>query len=46
MVDTLPGILRAAAERHGDRPAYVDGDRVVSFTELLALVQATARGYA
>jgi len=44
--DTLPGVLRAAAERHADRPAYVDGDRVVSFAELLALVQATARGYA
>ena len=43
---TLPGVLRAAAERHGDRPAYVDGDRTVSFAELLASVQATARGYA
>jgi acyl-CoA synthetase (AMP-forming)/AMP-acid ligase II len=43
---TLPGVLRAAAERHFDRPAFVDGDRVVSFAELLGLVQATARGYA
>jgi acyl-CoA synthetase (AMP-forming)/AMP-acid ligase II len=43
---TLPSVLRAAAERHSDRPAYVDGDRTVSFAELLALVQATARGYA
>ena len=43
---TLPGVLRAAAEQHGDRPAYVDGDRTVSFAELLALVQDTARGYA
>ena len=43
---TLPSVLRAAAERHPDRPAYVDGDRAVSFTELLALVQATARGFA
>jgi acyl-CoA synthetase (AMP-forming)/AMP-acid ligase II len=43
---TLPSVLRAAAESHADRPAYVDGDRIVSFAELLALVQATARGYA
>jgi acyl-CoA synthetase (AMP-forming)/AMP-acid ligase II len=43
---TLPGALRAAAERHPDRPAYIDGDRIVTFAELLALVQATARGYA
>ena len=46
MVDTIPAILRAAAEQYGDKSAYVDGDRVVSFDELLALVQATARGYA
>jgi len=43
---TLPGVLRAAAERHPDRPAFVDGDRVVTFAELLGQVQATARGYA
>ena len=43
---TLPGVLRAAAERYGDRPAYVDGDRAISFADLLASVQATARGYA
>ncbi|HKY57402.1 MAG TPA: FadD3 family acyl-CoA ligase [Aeromicrobium sp.] len=42
---TLPGVLRAAAERHADRPAFVDGDRTVSFAELLDLVQATAGGY-
>jgi acyl-CoA synthetase (AMP-forming)/AMP-acid ligase II len=46
MVDTIPAILRAAAERYGDKPAYVHGDRTVTFTELLGLVQATARGYA
>jgi len=43
---TLPGVLRAAASQHGDRPAYVDGDRVVSFAQLLEQVQSTARGYA
>jgi acyl-CoA synthetase (AMP-forming)/AMP-acid ligase II len=45
-MDTLPAVLRAAAHRHGDKPAFVDGDRTVSFAELLGLVQATARGYA
>ena len=42
---TLPGVLRAAAERYGDRPAYVEGDRTLSFTELLEQVRAVARGY-
>jgi acyl-CoA synthetase (AMP-forming)/AMP-acid ligase II len=46
VVDTLPGVLRAAADRFGAAPAYVDGDRTTAFTELLGLVQATARGYA
>jgi acyl-CoA synthetase (AMP-forming)/AMP-acid ligase II len=46
VVDTIPGVLRAAAERFGDRPAYVDGDRTLSFTGLLERVQSTARGYA
>jgi acyl-CoA synthetase (AMP-forming)/AMP-acid ligase II len=46
MVDTVPAVLRAAAERHADRPAFVEGDRVVSFAELLGQVQATAQGYA
>ena len=42
---TLPGVLRDAAERYGDRPAYVEGDRTVSFTDLLDQVRAVARGY-
>jgi len=46
MLDTVPGVLRAAARTHGDKPAYVDGDRTVTFAELLALVQSTAGGYA
>ncbi len=44
-VDTIPAILRAAAERHRDKPAYVDGSRVLTFDELLGFVQAAARGY-
>ncbi|HSI27039.1 MAG TPA: AMP-binding protein, partial [Aeromicrobium sp.] len=46
MSDTIPAVLRDAAERFGERPAYLDGDRAVTFGELLSLVQATARGYA
>ena len=46
MLDTVPGVLRAAARTHGEKPAYVNGDRTVTFAELLALVQSTARGYA
>jgi acyl-CoA synthetase (AMP-forming)/AMP-acid ligase II len=43
--DTLPEALRAAAARFGDHPAYVEGDRTVSFHELLNEVRAVARGY-
>ena len=43
--DTLPALLRAAAERYGDHPAYVDGDRTVSYAELLELVEATSEVY-
>ncbi|HWJ67384.1 MAG TPA: FadD3 family acyl-CoA ligase [Nocardioides sp.] len=44
-MDTIPAVLRDAAERYGDRPAYVDGDRTVSFTGMLGLVRRTAAGY-
>ncbi|WP_028654128.1 FadD3 family acyl-CoA ligase [Nocardioides sp. J54] len=44
-MQTIPAVLRAAAQEHGDRPAYVDGDRVVSFAALLDLVRRTAAGY-
>jgi acyl-CoA synthetase (AMP-forming)/AMP-acid ligase II len=43
--DTLPALLREAAERFGDHPAYVEGDRTVSFGELLRLVEATSEVY-
>jgi acyl-CoA synthetase (AMP-forming)/AMP-acid ligase II len=46
VVETIPDVLRVAAERFSDRPAYVDGEQTTSFTELLANVQDAARGYA
>jgi len=42
---TLPALLREAAERFGDHPAYVEGDRTVSYAELLELVEATSAVY-
>lgn len=44
--DTLPALLRAAAEEYGDHPAYVEGDRTVSYAELLAHVEVVAARYA
>jgi len=44
--DTIPAVLRAAAERYGDHPAYVEGARTVSYADLLRLVERTASGYA
>ncbi|GAW48162.1 MULTISPECIES: FadD3 family acyl-CoA ligase [unclassified Nocardioides] len=43
--DTLPGLLRDAAERFGDHPAYVEGGRTVSYAELLELVEKTSERY-
>jgi acyl-CoA synthetase (AMP-forming)/AMP-acid ligase II len=43
---TLPAVLRAAAERWGDHPAYVEHGASLSFAGLLARVRDTARGYA
>jgi acyl-CoA synthetase (AMP-forming)/AMP-acid ligase II len=43
--DTLPAVLRAAAERFGDRPAFVAGERRLSFRGLLDAVRDVARGY-
>ncbi len=45
MQDTIPGVLRAAAERFGDTAAYVEGAESVSFAELLERVRRTAAGY-
>lgn len=44
-MDTIPAVLRAAAEEYGDHAAYVDGDRTVSFTGMLDLVRRTAAGF-
>ncbi|MGZ4450236.1 MAG: AMP-binding protein, partial [Nocardioides sp.] len=42
---TLPALLRSAAERFGDHPAYVEGTTSLSYADLLERVRATARGY-
>ncbi len=44
-LETLPALLRAAAERFGDHPAYVEGSSSLSYTGLLARVEATAATY-
>ncbi|MFC5178676.1 FadD3 family acyl-CoA ligase [Nocardioides taihuensis] len=38
----MPALLRAAAERFGDHPAYVDGRRTLSYAELHAQVRNAA----
>ncbi len=45
-LETLPSLLRAAAERFGDHPAYVEGDRTVSYAALLVHVEVVAARYA
>ncbi len=42
---TLPGVLRSAADRFGAHEAVVDGSVTLSFTALLDAVRDTARGY-
>jgi acyl-CoA synthetase (AMP-forming)/AMP-acid ligase II len=42
---TIPGALTAAASTRGHHPAYVAGDTVVTFGDLVAWVRETARGY-
>ena len=42
---TLPAVLRAAAGRFADRPAFAEGDEVLTFADLLGRVRETARGY-
>src|SRR6478735_10428937 len=42
---TLPAVLRAAARTYTDRPAYVEDGRSLTYADLLARVQETARGY-
>jgi acyl-CoA synthetase (AMP-forming)/AMP-acid ligase II len=40
---TIARLVRAAAERHGNRPAIVDGDEVLSFARLAVEVKRAAR---
>lgn len=42
---TIPGVLRAAADRFGDKAAYVEGDTSLSYAALLGRVRRTAAGY-
>jgi len=44
-VDTIPAILRAAAERYGDKPAYVEGGRTLTYADLHDQVRELARRY-
>jgi acyl-CoA synthetase (AMP-forming)/AMP-acid ligase II len=43
--DTLPALLRAAAEQYGEHPAYVEGGTTLSYAGLLARVETTAHAY-
>lgn len=45
MTDTIPRLLRDAADRLGDRPAYVEGPVRLSFADLHHRVREVARGY-
>ncbi len=41
---TIPRLVRAAAERHGDAAAVVDGETTLSFQALAAVAERGARG--
>ena len=43
--DTIPSVLRAAAARFGDHPAYVEGSTTLSYAALLQRVRRTAAGF-
>jgi acyl-CoA synthetase (AMP-forming)/AMP-acid ligase II len=45
VTSTIPAALGDAADRFGEHPAYVQGDEVVTFLELLRRVRRAARGY-
>jgi HIP---CoA ligase len=44
-VNTIPAILRAAAERYGDKPAFVEDGRTLSYADLHDRVREMARRY-
>lgn len=41
-METIPGVLRDAAARFGDRPAVTDGEVRLTFADLLQRVRRTA----
>jgi acyl-CoA synthetase (AMP-forming)/AMP-acid ligase II len=43
--DTLPALLRDAAEQYADRPAYIEGERILTYADLLERVREVAAGY-
>lgn len=45
MTDTVPGLVRRAAEKYGDAVAYSMDGRTLTFAELHHLVRRTAAGY-
>ena len=45
MSDTVPGLVRSAAEEYGDAPAYVMDGRRLTFAKLHDLVRGTAAVY-
>ncbi len=45
-LETLPALVRAAADRFGDHPAYVEGATTLSYADLLDRVERTAGAYA
>ncbi len=45
MIDTVPALVRRAAETYGDAPAYVMDGRTLSFAELHNQVRRTAAVY-
>ncbi|MCW2812623.1 MAG: AMP-dependent synthetase and ligase [Nocardioides sp.] len=44
-LETLPVLLRDAAERFGDHPAYVEGSSALSYADLLVRVETVAASY-
>jgi acyl-CoA synthetase (AMP-forming)/AMP-acid ligase II len=44
--DTLPALVRDAAARFGDRPAYVESGSTLTYAALLPRVEAAAAAYA
>jgi len=44
-LETLPGLLRDAAERFGDHPAYVEDGVALSYADLLTRVDTVAASY-